>query len=447
MTYMARRSYFGTDGIRGVAGRHPLTAAFAQRLGATVADRYATSDRRPTFAIGMDTRRSGPMLAHAVAAGLAARGGDVTWLGVMPTPGVAFLTRHLQADAGIVISASHNPYLDNGIKLFGADGHKLSDDDERAIEDALDNEGDRNDIEGDGIGQVRRYRHSEGHYLHHLLEHAPYLDGLRVGLDCANGASSAIAPQVFQQIGARLDVVNALPDGSNINLASGSTHPDTIRRRVAELELDVGITFDGDADRALLIDRKGRLVSGDQILAICAIHRGAEAVVATLMTNLGTERYLAERGIALHRVQVGDRYVFEEMRRRNLTLGGEQSGHVLFLDKAPTGDGILTALQVLAALRRTDRPLEARMDEIPVLPQQLHNVAVDAERKDEIAASEVLADAVAAAREQLGDGGRVNVRPSGTEALIRVMVEGDDPARLDQVAGDLAALIGRLGGA
>ena len=445
MSPMARRRYFGTDGIRGVAGKTPLTAVFAQRLGAVIVERFGGNSERPTFTIGMDTRRSGPMLAHAMAAGLSSRGGNVVWLGVMPTPGVAYLTRHLGADAGIVISASHNPYLDNGIKLFGSDGHKLSDTEEQALEVLLElDDADVGEITDDAIGQVWRYRHSDDHYLTHLLANAPYLDGLRVGLDCANGASHAIAPRVFQQIGARLDVLNASPDGSNINVFSGSTHPETIQQRVFDLELDVGITFDGDADRALLVDRKGRLVTGDQILAICAVSRGAQDVVATLMTNLGTERYLRDHGIELHRVQVGDRYVYEELKRRGLYLGGEQSGHMLFLDKATTGDGILTALQVLAAVRKSGKPLEVWMDEIPVYPQQLHNVAVALDNKGAIMDSDELAAAVVAAEGKLGDSGRINVRPSGTEALIRVMVEGEDGTALDRVAHEVIEVVERI---
>ena len=446
MTAMAGRRYFGTDGIRGVAGEHPMTASFAYRLGVGVAERFKRAGvERPSFVIGMDTRRSGPMLAHAITAGLTSRGADAVWLGVMPTPGVAFLTRRLVADAGVVISASHNPYTDNGIKLFDASGHKLSDAAEADIESVLGLDLDKLEaVTKDAIGHARRYRQDDGDYRTHLLSHAPYLDGLRVGLDCANGASAAIAPKIFQQIGARLDVLNASPDGRNINVASGSTHPEAIKRRVAELELDVGITFDGDADRALLVDRRGRVVTGDHILAICAVSRGEAAVVGTLMTNLGSERYLQERGIELHRAQVGDRYVFEELIKRELSLGGEQSGHVLFLDKAPTGDGILTALQVLAAVRVSDQPLEAWMDEIPVFPQTLRNVPMASEKKADIMAADELAEALEEAEKSLGESGRINVRPSGTEALIRVMVEGEDGDTIERIGERVGALVERL---
>jgi phosphoglucosamine mutase len=443
MALMADRRYFGTDGIRGVAGEPPMTGAFAFRLGVAAAEGLRRNGvARPHVVVGMDTRRSGPMLAHAVSAGLASRGADVTWLGVMPTPGVSYLARALEADAGVVVSASHNPFADNGLKLFNGAGEKLSDALEEEIESLL--ELDADDLEpvvGSGVGSARRYRTDEGHYVQHLLSNAPYLDGLRVALDCANGASHQIAPRIFEKIGARLDLVHARPDGENINVACGSTHPEAVRERVLEHELDVGVTFDGDADRALLVDRQGRLVTGDHILAICALTSGDAEVVATLMSNLGVERYLEERGVKMHRVQVGDRYVHEEMTRRSLRLGGEQSGHVLFLDKAPTGDGILTALQVLAAVRKSGRPLEAWMDEIPVYPQKLVNVRVPASAKSDVLEAAQVLDALAAARARLGENGRINLRPSGTEPLVRVMVEAEDAGLVESLAHEVAASV------
>ncbi len=443
MRAMIERRYFGTDGVRGVAGRQPMTAEFALRLGAaTAAHLRARGIERPQVAIGMDTRRSGPMLAHAVAAGLASRGADVIWLGVMPTPGVAFLTRTLGADAGIVVSASHNPFTDNGIKLFGGDASKLDDAEEAAIEARLDDDDTgAGALAGADIGGSRRYALQQGDYLGHLLANAPYLDGLRVGLDCANGAASDFAPKVFRKIGARLDVIHAAPNGVNINVDSGSTHPDAIVTRVLEHGLDVGVTFDGDADRALLVDPKGRIVTGDHIVAICAQVRGIPAVVGTVMTNLGIERYLIERGIDMHRTPVGDRYVVEKLRSEGLTLGGEASGHVLFLDRAPTGDGILTALQLLAAVRASGRTLLSWMDEIPVFPQVLRNVAVAAETKHELAEHGTVTAAVEAAEASLGDEGRILVRASGTEPLVRVMVEGADADRISSVAADLVGAV------
>ncbi|MEJ2357572.1 MAG: phosphoglucosamine mutase [Deinococcales bacterium] len=440
---MANRRYFGTDGIRGVAGEHPMTGAFAFRLGVAAAEglRRRGADR-PHVVVGMDTRRSGPMLAHAVSAGLASRGADVTWLGVMPTPGVSYLARALDADAGVVVSASHNPFRDNGLKLFNGSGEKLSDALEEEIETLLDLDPEGLEpVVGSDVGSATRYRTNDGHYLQHLLANAPYLDGLRVALDCANGASHQIAPKVFEKIGARLDLIHARPDGENINVGCGSTHPDTVRQRVVEHELDVGVTFDGDADRALLVDRRGRLVTGDHILAICALTAGDSEIVATLMSNLGVERYLQDRGVTMHRVKVGDRYVHEELTRRGLRLGGEQSGHVLFLDRAPTGDGILTALQLLAAVRKSGRPLEAWLDEIPVYPQRLVNVRVPAASKGEVLEADAVRDAVEAARTRLGETGRINLRPSGTEPLVRVMVEAEDEVLVERLAGEVAAAV------
>lgn len=443
MTAMSARRYFGTDGIRGVAGANPMTATFALELGAATADHlHQRNGSRPTVVVGRDTRRSGPMLVAAMTAGLTSRGADVVDLGVMPTPGVSHMVRALGAQAGVVVSASHNPFDDNGLKLFGPDGAKLTDEEEAELELRLEAGGDGAPARmGAELGRASRYRSEDGHYVRFLLQQAPYLDGLRVGLDCAHGAAYALAPAVFQRIGARLDVINAKPDGTNINAECGSTHPQALSERVVAAGLDAGVTFDGDADRALLVDRRGRLVSGDHILAICAIARGERTVVATHMTNLGTERYLAERGIALRRVAVGDRYVLEGLRAEGLTLGGEQSGHVLFLDKAPTGDGILTALQVLAACRASDRPLETWVDEIPVFPQRLVSLRVPIAAKDGLADDPEVAAAIAAATADLGDEGRVLVRASGTEPLLRVMVEAATQEAVDRWTERLAAAI------
>lgn len=444
MAAMADRRYFGTDGVRGVAGEEPMTAHFAYRLGVATAEGLRHDGvPRPHVVIGMDTRRSGPMLAHAVSAGLTSRGADVTWLGIMPTPGVSYLTRALGADAGVVVSASHNPFADNGLKLFNRHGEKLRDELEAEIETLIDGALAFEPVTGSAIGSASRYRLEEGHYLRHLLDNAPYLDGLRVALDCANGASHAIAPRVFQKIGARLDVIHAAPDGENINVGCGSTHPEAVRERVLAHGLDVGITFDGDADRALLVDARGRLVTGDHILAICALSRGESEVVATLMSNLGVERYLAERGVHMHRVKVGDRYVHEALTARGTRLGGEQSGHVLFLDRAPTGDGILTALQVLAAVRKSGMPLEAWMDEIPVYPQVLRNVSVPTGLKHALVEDDAVRAALDRAGTVLGEAGRINLRPSGTEPLVRVMVEGEDAATVEALAGEVADAVAR----
>ena len=422
-----------------------MSAEFAFRLGRASAARLAqTLGRPPRFVLGMDTRLSGPMLGHAFTAGAASCGARVTWLGVMPTPGVSYLARRLETDAGVVVSASHNPFTDNGIKIFGADGRKIPDEEEAQIEAWVEAEDDAfPEVVGDAIGGSDRYRRDEGSYREFLLTHAPFLDGMRVGLDCANGAASELAPEIFRRIGARLDVIHAKPDGSNINVNCGSTHPETIAGHVTGHGLDVGVTFDGDADRAQLVDRKGRLVTGDHILAIIARVRGDREVVATLMSNLGIERWLASHGIAMHRTQVGDRYVQQELLERGLRLGGEQSGHVLFLDKAPTGDGILSALQLLAAVRASGRPLETWMDDIPSYPQVLRNVTVPNEHKHELVAVPPVRAAVHAAETELGDEGRVSLRPSGTEALVRVMVEGRDEGVIDAVATRLTEALAK----
>jgi phosphoglucosamine mutase len=437
------RQYFGTDGIRGVAGEEPMTAAFAFRVGVAATEALrATGINKPIFFIGTDTRRSGQMLSQALSAGMMSRGADATFLGIIPTPGVSYLTRTLNAHAGVVISASHNPFEDNGIKFFNSKGEKLSDDVEKVIEGWLEQEHDDfPPITGKDIGMSQRYRRDSNDYIKFLLANAPYLDGLRVGIDCANGASYEIAPKLFQQIGARLDVINAHPDGLNINVQCGSTHPQALQTRVKALELDVGVTFDGDADRALLVDKKGRLVTGDHILAICAATRGDKAIVATIMSNLGVENYLLQRNVKMLRTQVGDRYVHEALQQNSLSLGGEQSGHVLFLDKAPTGDGLLTALQTLSAVRKSGKPLEVWMDEIPLYPQTLLNVRVPADKKKTLKDHPQVLEAVSKAQDVLGTKGRINLRPSGTESLIRVMVEGPDQAQIEQLAKSVAAAV------
>lgn len=447
---MLTRRYFGTDGVRGVAGQEPMTATFALRLGVATAELIRQRGNHvPHVLIGMDTRVSGPMLAHAAAAGLTSRGAKVTWLGVLPTPGVSFLTKALGADAGLMVSASHNPFHDNGLKLFGSTGAKLSDDEEAQIEQLIDalagGTAPLEPITGGDVGPIQeddRQPLGGGSvidpYLRHLLDSAPYLDGLRVAVDGAHGAAYRIAPVLFSKIGARVDVVNVEPDGRNINVGCGSTHPDALARKVVEGGFDVGVTFDGDADRALLIDSRGRIVSGDHIIAITAISRGESAVVATQMSNLGTERFLAQHGVAMHRAKVGDRYVFEELNKRNLTLGGEQSGHVLFLDKAPTGDGMLTALMALAAVRKSGKPLEQWVDAIPEYPQLLINVPVPVGLRDSLSTDAMVQTAVIEAEQAMGSSGRVLLRPSGTEPLVRVMVEGESLELVRSVAERVA---------
>lgn len=436
---MTEQKLFGTDGIRGTVGQKPMTAEFAFRLGVAVAQTFE-GDAEPVQAlVGMDTRESGPMFAHAIAAGITSCGADILWLGVMPTPGVAYLTRELGGTVGIVISASHNPYTDNGIKLFDRLGQKLSDGVEARIEGLLDT--NEAEPEASRIGRSARYRHEDGEYPQFLLSHAPYLDGLKVGIDCANGAASDIAPHIFRRIGAKLVVINHNPDGRNINVECGSSHPQAIRDCIIRDGLEVGVAFDGDADRVQLVDCTGRIVTGDHMLAINAVSRGESAVVATQMTNFGTERYLTEQGISLYRTRVGDRHVFEALREKELLLGGEQSGHLLFLDLASTGDGLLTALQTLAAIRKSDATLEDWVDAIPVFPQTLINVKVPPDQKAALATCDEVKAAVHKAKEALGTDGRIDLRPSGTEPLIRIMVEGNDVDAVGDVAHRVAEAV------
>lgn len=439
---MSRR-YFGTDGIRGVAGTSPMTAEFAFLVGVAAAEALKGAGRdAPTLLIGRDTRRSGQMLLAALSAGLTSRGAHAVELGVLPTPGVSHLCRTLGAAAGIVISASHNPFEDNGIKFFSAEGEKLSDALELEIEGYLECTGALTPVTGAQIGTLRRYNRERGHeYRDFLSASGPDLSGLKIGLDCANGAAFELAPEVFTLLGAEVSVIHADPDGVNINTGCGSTHPGAIQRFVREQGLDLGVTFDGDADRALLVDHAGRLISGDHMLAICALHRNEAGVVSTVMGNLGLEHYLAAHGVSFHRAAVGDRYVHEMLRAKGLSLGGEQSGHVLFLDKAPTGDGILSALQTLAAVQSSGKALSNWFDEITMYPQTLLNVRVAPEIKAQLAGHAQVMAALDRASERLNGEGRVNVRPSGTEPLVRVMVEGRDQLVIEQVARDIAAVV------
>ncbi len=444
MSLMSRR-YFGTDGIRGVAGTAPITAEFAFLVGVAAAEALKGAGRdAPNVLIGRDTRHSGQMLLSALIAGLTSRGAHAVELGVMPTPGVSHLCRSLGAAAGIVISASHNPYADNGIKFFSADGEKLSDALEAEIESYIDQARVLPPVTGAAIGSFEHYDRSSSHeYRDFLIASGPDLTGLKIGLDCANGAAYKLAPEIFTLLGADVRVINAEPNGLNINTGCGSTHPEAIAHFVQAEGLDLGVTFDGDADRALLVDRSGRLISGDHMLAICALYRHEQAVVSTIMGNLGLEHYLAARGVTFYRAAVGDRYVHEMLRTKGLCLGGEQSGHVLFLDKAPTGDGILSALQTLAAVQGSGKSLEVWFDEITMYPQTLLNVRVDPLVKARLAEHQQVMAALQEASLRLNGEGRVNVRPSGTEPLVRVMVEGRDQSMIEQVARDIAAVVER----
>ncbi|MEW6422133.1 MAG: phosphoglucosamine mutase [Deinococcota bacterium] len=443
---MSERKYFGTDGVRAVAGEFPLTAGWVLNLGAAAGEVLKRRGERPSVVIGKDTRQSGDMLEAALAAGLTSRGVTVIHVGVLPTPGVSYLTRHLGADAGVVISASHNPYQDNGIKFFGADGQKLTDATELEIEAAIDEVPNSALVTGTALGSVTNYTEAERLYIQFLQEHAPDLSGLKVAMDCANGAAYRVGPKVFQAVGADVFAVYTTPDGHNINRGCGSTHLEHLQRIVREGDYDLGVAFDGDADRALFVDSRGNVVHGDHMLLLNARARQDRAVVTTIMANMALEVKLREAGIPLERTAVGDRYVHERLHEQGLTLGGEQSGHVLFLDVAPTGDGLLTALLTLDAMKRMGTSLDALHDELVMFPQTLVNVRVG--DKKAVARDEVVHAAVQEAEARLQGRGRVNLRPSGTENLIRVMVEGPDEAEIHEVARTLAAVVeerGRVG--
>ncbi|GGR43321.1 phosphoglucosamine mutase [Deinococcus seoulensis] len=442
---MSERKYFGTDGVRAVAGAFPLTAAWVMALGAAAGEVLRGQNERASVVIGKDTRQSGDMLEAALAAGLTSRGVNVIHVGVLPTPGVSYLTRYLKADAGVVISASHNPYEDNGIKFFGADGQKLRDATELQIEAAIDRVDSLPPVTGVALGSVTNYTEAERLYVNYLREHAPDLSGLRIAMDCANGAAYRVGPKVFQAAGADVFAVYTTPDGRNINRECGSTHLDHLQRIVREGKYDLGVAFDGDADRALFVDSRGNVVHGDHMLLLNARARGEKAVVTTIMANMALEVKLNEAGIPLERTAVGDRYVHERLHDQHLQLGGEQSGHILFLDVSPTGDGVLTALLTLGSMRATNTTLDALHDDLVMYPQTLVNVRV-ADKKA-IAVDEAVQAALAEAETRLAGKGRVNLRPSGTENLIRVMVEGQDAAEIHEIARVLAGVVETRGAA
>ncbi|WP_457631705.1 phosphoglucosamine mutase, partial [Oceanithermus sp.] len=428
--------YFGTDGIRGRAGEEPLTPDFVLRLGRAAGRYFAAESQRPVVLLAKDTRESCDMLEAALAAGLLSQGVAVEHLGILPTPGVAYLTGELGADAGVMISASHNPYHDNGIKFFGPGGRKLSDEAELAIEAYLEEP-----FPAAKLATVRNHQEAERLYIDRLVSIGPRLDGLKVALDTANGATYRAAVRVFQRLGAEVFAIFNTPDGRNINKGCGSTHPEALQRLVVEGGFDVGFAFDGDGDRVVMVDERGRLAHGDYVLLINAVVRDEPGVVGTIMSNMALERALQKRGIAFERAPVGDRYVYQRLLERGWRLGGEQSGHVLFMDKLHTGDGIQTALLTLAALQESGRRLSEWVDEMPMYPQLLLNVEV--RDKERIMSHEELPAWIAEAEEIIGDG-RVNVRPSGTEPLVRVMAEGASEELVRAAAEMLAERIGRI---
>lgn len=445
------RKLFGTDGIRGVANRDPMTAEVALRLGQAVARRFRHPSRPARIVIGKDTRLSGYMLESALQAGIVSAGADVMLVGPLPTPGIAFITSSMRADAGVVISASHNPYQDNGIKIFAADGFKLPDDVEEDLERRMEAiaAGDDGAHVGSGeIGKAVRIEDAVGRYVQFLKYAFPRertLDGMKVVVDCANGAAYHVAPQVFQELGADVEELSVWPDGRNINYNCGALHPEVMAEEVRRSGAQLGVALDGDADRVILADERGNIVDGDQVMAVLGtrlLERGElpeRAVVATVMSNLGLERALAAKGGKLVRTAVGDRYVVEKMREQGLLLGGEQSGHIIFLDHATTGDGMVAALRVLAVMVEENRPLSELAQAMVRYPQVLLNFAVP--RKRPFEEMPAVGRVIASVERQLGSDGRVVVRYSGTESKARVMIEGKDEATIRAHAEEIASTL------
>lgn len=442
-----KRHYFGTDGIRGKVGEFPITPEFVLKLGWAAGTVLGRSGHGKVV-IGKDTRISGYMFESALQAGLSAAGLDILLLGPMPTPGIAYLTRTLHADAGIVISASHNPFEDNGIKFFSGQGTKLPDDVERAIEVELDKP--MGMVASSSLGKAQRVSDAAGRYIEFCKSSFPYqsdLKGLKLVVDCANGATYHIAPNVFRELGATVISLATQPDGLNINVGCGSTHPEELQRAVVESGADLGIALDGDGDRLIMVDHLGDLVDGDELLYIIARERqqngqSVNGVVGTLMTNLGVEHAFNSAGIPFARAKVGDRYVMEQLLARGWQIGGESSGHIICLDRTTTGDGIVSALQVLSAMRREGRSLAELKAGVHKYPQVLINVRL--QRKVDIGAMPEVQSAVREAESELGSRGRVLLRPSGTEPLVRVMVEGEDGAQVERIARQLAETVSGL---
>jgi phosphoglucosamine mutase len=440
------RKYFGTDGIRGAVGKGAICPQFFLQLGWAVGKVLGDqSSRSPGLVlIGKDTRISGYMFESALEAGLISAGVDVGLLGPMPTPAIAYLTRTFQAKAGIVISASHNPYTDNGIKLFNTNGTKLADELELAIEDQLD----QAMTMSTKLGKARRIDDAEGRYIEFCKASLPSgfsLSNFKIVLDCANGATYNIAPQVFQELGADVESIGVSPDGLNINRECGSTHLDALQQAVKDRQADLGIAFDGDGDRVMFVDGDGHVVDGDELLFIIAKHRHErgrlDGVVGTLMTNYGFELKLKELGIPFSRSKVGDRYVIEMMANNSWNLGGENSGHIVCSDYTTTGDGIISALQALRALCDQDLSLSEARKQMSLLPQVMINVPLAG--KVDLAKSQAVQTAVQAAESSLDGSGRVLLRPSGTEPVVRVMVEGKELERVEGIAKELAEVVGR----
>lgn len=441
------RRYFGTDGVRGPVNQEPMTAEFALRLG-RAAGHVLTNHlaHRPHILIGKDTRLSGYMIESALCAGLTAQGMNVLLVGPVPTPAVAYLTRSLRADAGVVLSASHNPAGDNGIKFFGADGYKLPDSIEMEIEQCLDALPALPDAMK--IGKATRVDDARGRYIEFCKASLPRetrFDGLKVVVDCANGAAYQVAPRLLEELGCHVTAIHARPDGYNINLECGSTHPLSMQEQVTASGADIGFALDGDADRLIACDASGQLIDGDRVMAILAEHQHRHGrlrgggVVTTVMSNMGLEKYLDRLGLAMYRAPVGDRYVLELMREKGCNLGGEQSGHVIMLDNNTTGDGLLTALQLLCAMQDAGRPVAELARDLPLYPQKLWNIVMDEYR--DVLKDPTVRMLMDEAETQLAGHGRLSVRMSGTEPKLRIMVEAEDEALMLSVGEKLAGQI------
>ncbi|BCS54508.1 phosphoglucosamine mutase [Geobacter sp. SVR] len=444
------KKLFGTDGVRGVANVYPMTTEMAMQLGRAAAYIFKSSNkRRHRIVIGKDTRLSGYMLENAMMAGICSMGVDVLVVGPLPTPGIANITSSMRADAGVVISASHNPFQDNGIKFFSADGFKLPDEIELKIEKLIEtNHIDSLRPTATEVGKAFRIDDAAGRYIVFLKNTFPQdmdLSGMKIVLDCANGAAYKVAPAVFRELGAEVVTLGVSPDGTNINAGCGSLHPEIISEAVKEHRADIGIALDGDADRVIVCDEFGKEVDGDHIMAICATDMlkrkvlKKKTLVTTVMSNMGLDIAIRNAGGKIVKTAVGDRYVVEEMRREGYNLGGEQSGHMIFLDHNTTGDGILSALQLLAVMRREEKPLSELATVMIPLPQVLVNTRVR-ERQDIMSIPEIAAQ-VHAVEEKLGNEGRVLIRYSGTEPLLRIMLEGKDTYEITAWANDIAALV------
>jgi phosphoglucosamine mutase len=440
------RKYFGTDGIRGRANG-VITPDLAMKVGMAAGMAFHRGDHRHRVVIGKDTRLSGYMIENALVAGFTSVGMDVLLLGPMPTPAVAMLTNSLRCDIGVMISASHNPYADNGIKLFGPDGFKLSDEREREIEALIDGNLGRGLAGSRDLGRARRIDDVRARYIEFAKRTLPRhlrLDGLRVVIDCANGAAYKVAPEALWELGAEVIPIGVDPDGYNINKDVGSTAPEALVAKVREVRADIGIALDGDADRVVIVDELGHLIDGDQLMAVVAASWNEDGrlsqpgIVATVMSNLGLERYLGGLGLMLERTAVGDRYVLERMRAQGYNVGGEQSGHIILSDFATTGDGLVAALQVLAVLKRADRPVSETCHRFDPLPQILKNVRTKGGRPLDDPKVTTVIEGV---RKRLGEAGRVLIRPSGTEPVIRVMAEGDDRSLVETAVDEIVDAI------